>query len=99
MKKKIIRPEGPAKKIILLWFCPKKYLCPDQNSKPPPWISNGPCLINQKRKKVCESLPPPHFTIFTKIMYMYLYKEYYVEWGSWYKEGTMLQRQKKQKTN
>ena len=48
-------------------------------------------LYNQpKTKKVCESLPPPHFTIFTKIMYMYLYKEYYVEWGYWYKEGTML---------
>ena len=55
-------------------------------------------LYNQpKTKKVCESLPPPHFTIFTKIMYMYLYKEYHVEWGSWYKEGTMLQRQKKNK--
>ena len=36
MKKKIIRPEGPAKKIILLWFCPKKYLGPDQKPKPPP---------------------------------------------------------------
>ena len=31
--------------------------------------------------KTCESLPPPHFTIFTKVMYMYLYKEYYVELG------------------
>ena len=46
-------------------------------------------LYNQpKRKKVSESLPPPHFTIFTKVMtvmYMYLYKEYlYVERGSWY---------------
>ena len=50
-------------------------------------------IINQKTK-VCESLPPPHFT---KIMYMYFYKDYYVEWGSWYKEGTMLQRQKKTK--
>ena len=28
---------------------------------------------------------------------MYLYKEYYVEWESWYKQGTMLQRQKKTK--
>ena len=53
-------------------------------------------LYNQpKTKKFCESLPPPHFTIFTKIMYMYLYKEYYMEWGSWYKEGTMLQWQEK----
>ena len=30
-------------------------------------------------------------------MHMYLYKEYYVEWGPWYKEGTMLQRQNKTK--
>ena len=53
-------------------------------------------LYNQPKTKinVCESLPPPHLTIFTKIMYMYLYKESYVEWGSWYKKGTMLQRQK-----
>ena len=35
MKKKI-RPEVPAKKIILLRFCPKKYLGPDQKPKPPP---------------------------------------------------------------
>ena len=56
-------------------------------------------LYNQpKTKKVCESLPPPHFTILTKVMYMYSYKEYYVEWGSWYKEGTMLQRPPPQKT-
>ena len=26
-------------------------------------------------------MPPPHFTIFAKILYMYLNKEYYVEWG------------------
>ena len=36
MKKIIIRPEGPAKKIILLLFCLKKYLGPDRKSKPPP---------------------------------------------------------------
>ena len=36
MKKKIIRPEGPSKKIILLWFCPKKILGPTQNPSPPP---------------------------------------------------------------
>ena len=43
---KIIRPEGRAKKIILLRFWLKKFLGPDKNSKPPPppWISNGPCL-------------------------------------------------------
>ena len=56
-------------------------------------------IINQKTKKICESLPPSHITIFTKILYMYLYKEYYVEWGSWYMEGTMLQRQKNKQTN
>ena len=33
--KKIIRPEGPAKKVILLRFCPKKYLGPDQKTNPP----------------------------------------------------------------
>ena len=52
VKKKIIRPEGPAKKIILLSdFVRKKFLGPDQNSKPPPppWISNGPCLIFRVR--------------------------------------------------
>ena len=33
-------------------------------------------IINQKQKKnVSESLPPPNSTIFTEIMYMYLYKE------------------------
>ena len=37
--KKIIRPEGPAKKIILLRYGPKKYFGPDQKPKPPPpWI-------------------------------------------------------------
>ena len=36
MNKIIIRPEGPAKKIILLPFCPKKYFGPDQKPKPPP---------------------------------------------------------------
>ena len=46
-----------------------------------------------KPKLVCESFPPPHF----HISYMHLYKEYYVEWGSWYKQGTMLQRQKQLK--
>ena len=36
-------------------------------------------LYNQpKTKKVYEPLPPSHFTIFTKVMYMYLYTEYYV---------------------
>ena len=42
--KKIIRPEGPAKKIILLRFCPKKISRPGQKFQAPPWISNGPCL-------------------------------------------------------
>ena len=47
MKKKIIRPEGSAKKIILLRFCPKKIILPGPKTQappPPPWISNGPCL-------------------------------------------------------
>ena len=46
MKKKIIiRPEGPAKKIILLRFCPKKIFWPGQKTQaPPPGISNGQCL-------------------------------------------------------
>ena len=44
MKKKIW-PEGPAKKIILLGFCPKKIFWPGPKTQaPPPWISNGPCL-------------------------------------------------------
>ena len=42
--KKIIRPEGPAKKIILLRYCPKKIFRPRPKSQPPPRISNGPCL-------------------------------------------------------
>ena len=45
-KKKIIRPEGPAKKIILLQNCPKKISWPGKKipSPPPPRLSNGPCL-------------------------------------------------------
>ena len=42
--KKIIRPEGPAKKIILLRYCPKKIFRPRPRSQAPPRISNGPCL-------------------------------------------------------
>ena len=34
--KKIIRPEGPAKKITLLRYCPKKKSGPDLNPRPPP---------------------------------------------------------------
>ena len=36
----------PAKKIILLRFCPKKIFWPGPKPKPPPWISNGPCLTH-----------------------------------------------------
>ena len=36
MKKKIIRPEGPAKKIILLRFCPKKIFWPGPKTQAPP---------------------------------------------------------------
>ena len=45
-KKIIIRPEGPAKKIILLRFCLKKISWPRPKTQapPPPWISNGPRL-------------------------------------------------------
>ena len=43
--KKIIRPEGPAKKITLLRYCPKKIFRPRHKSQAPPRISNGPCLI------------------------------------------------------
>ena len=42
--KKIIRPEGPAKKITLLRYCPKKKFRPRPKSQAPPRISNGPCL-------------------------------------------------------
>ena len=46
-KKKIIRPEGPAKKKSSSDFVRKKYFGSDQKPKPPPpWISNGPCLTN-----------------------------------------------------
>ena len=34
--KKIIRPEGPAKKIILLRFCPKKISRPGPKFQAPP---------------------------------------------------------------
>ena len=34
--KKIIRPEGPAKKITLLRYCPKKFFGPRHKSQPPP---------------------------------------------------------------
>ena len=37
MKKKIIWPEGPVKKLILLRFCLKKYfLARNKNPSPPP---------------------------------------------------------------
>ena len=40
MKKKIIRPEGPVKKIILLRFCPKKnILARTKNPSPPPALT------------------------------------------------------------
>ena len=34
-EKKIIRPEGPAKKIILLRFCPKKIFWPGPKTQAP----------------------------------------------------------------
>ena len=34
--KKIIRTEGPAKKITLLRYCPKKNFWPRHKSQPPP---------------------------------------------------------------
>ena len=36
MKKKIIQPEGPTKKIILLRFCLKKISRPGQKNPSPP---------------------------------------------------------------
>ena len=56
--KKIIRPEGPAKKITLIRYCPKKIFRPRHKSQPPPpRISNGPCLsiFNNYKGTICDS--------------------------------------------
>ena len=54
MKKKIIRPEGPAKKIILLRFCLKKIFWPGLKTQAPPEYQMDRALARTCPKVYCH---------------------------------------------
>ena len=58
--KKIIRPEGPAKKINLLRYCPEKNFRPRPKSQPPPPPQNIKWTVpNQAISGMADSMIKP----------------------------------------